>query len=61
VSFGLKEVSSELMEEVGDCLLRIRDLVALHFRRTRWGMNVVNAGTFVLDSNCGAGESRKAK
>lgn len=38
VSEGESEVLRAASEEVGDCLLRMRDLVARHFRRTRWGM-----------------------
>lgn len=37
VSRGSKEVSSEEMDEVGDCLLRMRERVALHLRRKRCG------------------------
>jgi hypothetical protein len=43
VSRGEKEVSSEEMDEVGDCLLRMRERVALHLRRTRWGMKLGRA------------------
>ena len=38
VSEGDHEVSSEAMDDVTDWRLCMRDLVALHFRRTRWGM-----------------------
>jgi hypothetical protein len=43
VSRGEKEVSSEEMDEVGDCLLRMRERVALHLRRTRCGMKLGRA------------------
>ena len=38
VSEGVHEVSSEAMDDVTDWRLCMRDLVALHFLRTRWGM-----------------------
>jgi hypothetical protein len=43
VSEGENDVSSEAMDEVTDWRLRMRDLVALHFRRTRWGMKLGSA------------------
>lgn len=42
VSAGEKEVSREASDDVGDCLLRIRERVALHFLRTRCGMKLGN-------------------
>lgn len=38
VSEGDHEVSREAIDDVTDWRLCMRDLVALHFRRTRWGM-----------------------
>lgn len=38
VSDGDHEVSREAIDDVTDWRLWMRDLVALHFRRTRWGM-----------------------
>jgi DNA-directed RNA polymerase subunit N (RpoN/RPB10) len=43
VSEGEKEVSSEAMDDVGDWRPRIRDFVALHFLRTRWGIRLGKA------------------
>lgn len=63
VSAGEKEVSSEAMDDVGDWRLRMRDFVALHFLRTRWGMNAGRAespGT-VARENFWALSSRKAR
>lgn len=53
VSEGDHEVSSEAMDDVGDWRPRIRDLVALHFLRTRWGIRLGRAdrpGTVVRES-----------
>lgn len=53
VSEGDSEVSRPAMDDVGAWRLRMRDLVALHFRRTRWGMRLGRAdrpGTFVRES-----------
>jgi hypothetical protein len=65
VSEGDHEVSSEAIDDVGDWRLRMRDLVALHFRRTRWGMKLGRAerpGTFVRESMSAAAElSRNAR
>jgi hypothetical protein len=65
VSDGENDVSSPAMDDVTDWRLRIRDLVALHFRRTRWGMKLGSAdrpGTFVRDSMSALWElSRKAR
>ena len=65
VSEGEKDVSSEAIEDVGVWRLRIRDLVALHFRRTRWGIRLGKAerpGTFVRESISEAALlSRKAR
>jgi len=64
VSAGEKEVSSEAMDDVGDCLLCIRDFVALHFRRTRWGMKLGradNPGILALESISVAELSRNAR
>jgi hypothetical protein len=50
VSAGEKLVSSEVMEDVGDWRLRMRERVARHFLRTRCGIRVGRAdrpGTFV--------------
>lgn len=38
VSDGDSEVSREAIDDVTDWRLCMRDLVALHFLRTRWGM-----------------------
>ena len=43
VSEGEQDVSSEAMDEVGDWRPRMRDLVALHFLRTRWGIRLGRA------------------
>jgi hypothetical protein len=43
VSDGDNEVSRDAMDDVGDWRLRMRDLVALHFLRTRWGMKLGRA------------------
>lgn len=65
VSAKDSDVSSEEMDEVADWRLRIRDLVALHFLRTRWGIKLGSAerpGTFVRESMSEACElSRKAR
>lgn len=64
VSAGEKEVSSEAMDEVGDCLLCMRDFVALHFRRRRWGMKVGRTdkpGILALESISVAELSRNAR
>jgi hypothetical protein len=64
VSAGEKEVSSEAMDDVGDCLLCMRDFVALHLRRTRWGMKLGradNPGMWALESISVAELSRNAK
>lgn len=64
VSAGEKEVSSEVMDDVGDCLLRMRERVALHFLRTRWGMKLGRAdkpGTFALESMSEVDCSRYAR
>jgi hypothetical protein len=53
VSEGENDVSSEAIDDVGACRLRIRDLVALHFLRTRCGIRLGRAespGTFVRES-----------
>lgn len=53
VSEGEKDVSRPAMDDVGAWRLRMRDLVALHFLRTRWGIRLGRAerpGTFVRDS-----------
>jgi hypothetical protein len=53
VSDGEKDVSSEAMDDVGDWRLRMRDLVALHFRRRRCGTKLGRAarpGTVVRES-----------
>jgi len=53
VSAGEKDVSREAMDDVGDCLLRIRERVALHFLRTRCGMKLGSAdspGSFAAES-----------
>ena len=63
VSAGEKEVSREAMDDVGDWRLRMRDLVALHFLRTRWGMKLGRAerpGTCARESFW-APSSRKAR
>lgn len=63
VSAGEKEVSREAMDDVGDWRLRMRDLVALHFLRTRCGMKAGRAdrpGTFARE-NFWALSSRKAR
>lgn len=44
VSAGLKEVWREVMEDVGDCLLRIFDLVDLNFLRNLCGRIVGRVG-----------------
>lgn len=65
VSEGEKEVSSEAMDEVTVWRLRMRDLVALHFLRTRCGMKLgrdERPGTFVRAMMSAAAElSRNAK
>jgi hypothetical protein len=65
VSEGENDVSSEAMDDVGVWRLRIRDLVALHFRRTRCGIRLGRAdspGTFVRASMSAAALlSRKAR
>jgi hypothetical protein len=65
VSEGDSDVSSPAMDDVTDWRLRMRDLVALHFLRMRWGMKLGSAerpGTFVRDSMSAACElSRKAR
>lgn len=65
VSEGFHDVSSEEMDDVGAWRLRMRDLVALHFLRTRWGMKLGRAdrpGTFVRASMSAAALlSRKAR
>jgi hypothetical protein len=65
VSEGDKEVSRPAMEDVADWRLRMRDLVALHFLRTRWGIKLGSAerpGTVVRESMSAACElSRKAR
>lgn len=43
VSEGEKDVSSEVIDDVGDWRPRMRDLVALHFLRTRWGIRLGRA------------------
>lgn len=53
VSEGDHEVSSEAIDDVGAWRLRILDLVALHFLRTRWGIKLGKAerpGTFERES-----------
>ena len=53
VSEGEKDVSRPAMDDVGAWRLRMRDLVALHFLRTRWGIRLGRAerpGTEVRDS-----------
>lgn len=44
MSEGDSEVSSEATFEVGDCRLRILDLVARHFLRTLWGTRMGSDG-----------------
>lgn len=65
VSAGEKDVSREESDEVGDCLLRMRERVALHFRRTRCGMKLGRAespGIFFAPESMSAVEwSRKAR
>tara|TARA_R110002003_G_scaffold104_44_gene8611 strand:- start:31860 stop:32216 length:357 start_codon:yes stop_codon:yes gene_type:complete len=65
VSEGEKDVSSPAMDDVTDWRLRMRDLVALHFLRTRWGIKLGRAespGTFVRESMSAACElSRNAR
>lgn len=65
VSDGEHDVSSEAMDEVTDWRLRMRDLVALHFRRMRWGIKLGRAespGTFDRESMSVAAElSRNAR
>jgi hypothetical protein len=65
VSEGDRDVSRPAIEDVTDWRLRIRDLVALHFLRTRWGIKLGRAerpGTFVRESMSAAWElSRKAR
>jgi hypothetical protein len=65
VSEGEKEVSSEARDDVGDCLLRMRERVALHFLRTRWGMKPGRADRpgifFAPDSMSAVLWSRKAR
>jgi hypothetical protein len=53
VSEGEKDVSRPAMDDVGAWRLRMRDLVALHFLRTRWGIRLGRAdrpGTVERDS-----------
>ena len=53
VSEGEKDVSRPAMDDVGAWRLRMRDLVALHFLRTRWGIRLGRAdrpGTEVRES-----------
>jgi hypothetical protein len=65
VSEGEKDVSSEAMDDVGVWRLRMRDLVALHLRRTRCGIKLGRAespGTVVRESmSAAAPVSRKAR
>jgi hypothetical protein len=59
VSAGEKDVSSEASDDVGDCLLRMRERVALHFLRTRCGMKLGSAaspGIFFEAANMSAVE-----
>lgn len=65
VSEGDSDVSRPAMDDVGAWRLRMRDLVARHFRRTRWGMKLGRAarpGTEVRASMSAAAlVSRKAR
>lgn len=65
MSEGEKEVSREAMDEVTVWRLRMRDLVALHFLRTRCGMKLGSddrPGTFVRAIMSAAAElSRNAR
>jgi hypothetical protein len=52
------------MWEAGDCLLRIRDLVARHFLRTRWGIKVgmdASPASLDLESICELPERGREK
>lgn len=46
------------MDDVTDWRLWMRDLVALHFRRTRWGMKAERPATLVGESMLGGGGGR---
>lgn len=65
VSLGENEVLREEMEDAGDRLLRIRERVALHLRRTRWGMKLgkeARPGIFLARPSMSVAElSRKAR
>ena len=65
VSAGEKDVSREASDDVGDCLLRIRERVALHFLRTRCGMKLGRAASpgifFAPDSMSWVELSRNAR
>ena len=62
---GENDVSSDASDDVGDCLLRIRERVALQFLRTRWGMKLGSAdrpGSFFAPDMMSAVElSRNAR
>lgn len=61
VSEGEKLVCREEMDDVGAWRLRMRDLVALHFLRTRWGMKPDRLPTLERESMSAALLSRNAR
>lgn len=58
VCLGLKDDCKAVIEEAGDALLRIFDLVERNFRRNRWGNNTgidgQEIGTFPVVNNLAA-------